>query len=220
MSNSTKLARTAAAVGILAAATLWAGTVSAAPPAQPPKPAGASAAAPAPRILVINRAAILSNSKVGADIVRQVQGYTAAAETEFKNEGAGLRKDQQALQQQVAILAPDVKAKKIKDFQSRAIAFQAKVQQRQAMIQYGVFKARQQVEQALGPVLQGIMAERGANLLLDRQAIVLGTVDVDISQAAIQRLDQKMPTIKVQLVTPPPEFMRQAAQQQQQQGQQ
>lgn len=216
MTNSTTFARAvSAAAGILLAVTVTAGTALAAPP--PPAPAKPAASAPAPKILVINRAAILANSKVGQDIVRQVQGYTASAENEFKNEGEGLRKDQTALQQQIAILAPDVKAKKIKDFQGRAAAFQQKVQMRQAQIQYGVFKARQQVEQALGPILQQLMTERGANLLLDRQAVVLGTVDVDITQAAIQRLDQKMPTTKVQLTNPPPEFLR-AQQQQQQQG--
>jgi outer membrane protein len=213
MTKTSKIARTAlAAAGFVIAFSMAA--VAAAPPAgQPPKPASA----PAPRILVINRAAILQASKVGQDIVHQVQGFTQAAETEFKAEGEGLRRDQQTLQQQIAILAPDVKAKKIKDFQGRAAAFQQKVQARQGQIQYGVLKARQQVEATLGPILQGIMAERGANLLLDRQAVVLGTVDVDVTLLAIQRLDQKLPSVKVQLVNPPPGFMQQ--QQQQQQGQ-
>jgi outer membrane protein len=219
MTNTTKLVRTASAVaGILLASALCAGSVSAAPPPAPAKP-GPSVNTPQPKILVINRAAILANAKVGQDIVRQVQGFTASAEHDFKAEGDGLRRDQQALQQQIAILAPDVKQKKIHDFQGRMLAFQQKVNARQGQIQYGVFKARQQVEQALGPILQGIMSERGANLLLDRQAVVLGTVDVDVTATAIQRLDQKLPTVKVQLVNPPPEFLRAQQQQQQQQGQ-
>ncbi|HTQ12410.1 MAG TPA: OmpH family outer membrane protein [Rhizomicrobium sp.] len=201
----------AAAAGLLLAATIATGPALAAPPA-PPAPA-ANNATPVPKILVINRAAILANAKVGQDIVRQVQGYKAAAEKEFKGESDGLKRDQTALQQQVAILAPNVKAQKIKEFQSRAAAFEQKVQMRQAQIEYGVFKARQQVEAAMGPILQGIMNERGANLLLDRQAVVLGTVNIDVTQTAIDRLNQKMPTVKVQLTNPPPEFLR--AQQQQ-----
>jgi len=214
MKTTNKTARTVlAAAGFIIALSMTAAAAAPSPAGPPAKPA---AATPAPKILVINRAAILQGSKVGQDIVHQVQGFTQSAETEFKAEGEGLRRDQQALQQQIAILAPDVKAKKIKDFQARAAAFQQKVQARQGQIQYGVLKARQQVEQTLGPILQGIMAERGANLLLDRQAVVLGTVDVDVTGQAIQRLDQKLPTVKVQLVNPPPGFMQQ---QQQQQGQ-
>ena len=54
-------------------------------------------------------------------------------------------------------------------------------------------------------------------MLVDRSAIVLGTVNVDITGAAVQRLDQKMPTVKVQLVTPSPQMLQQMQAQQQQQ---
>jgi len=159
---------------------------------------------PAPKILVIDRTAILRASKVGQDIARQVKGYTDAAEKEFKGESDSLKNEGQALQQQIAILAPDVKRKKIAAFEAKQMSFQKRVQLRQEQIQGGVMNARQQVERALGPILQGIMAERGANLLLDRSAIVLGTVDVDVTGLAVDRLNKKMPTVKVELVTPPP----------------
>ena len=82
-------------------------------------------------------------------------------------------------------------------------AFQQKVQERQDEIQGGVQQARQPVEKALGPILQGIMSERGANLLLDRSVVLLGTVDVDVTALAIDRLNKKLATVKVDLVKPP-----------------
>jgi Skp family chaperone for outer membrane proteins len=214
MNNSLFTARGAHA---LAALVMGAGILSAtsAVAQNAPKPPAPAAGTPAPFILVIDRNAILRASKVGQSIVQQVNGFTQSAEKEFKGQADGLRGQEQQLQQQVAILAPDVKKKKIAAFEAQQQAFQQKVQQRQAQIQGGVLQARQQVEQALGPILQGIMAERHANLLLDRNAIVLGTVNIDITAAAVQRLDQKLPTVKVQLVNPPPG----ALQQQQQQGQ-
>ena len=158
---------------------------------------------PAPKILVIDRAAILRGSKVGQDIGRQVQGYTQSAEKEFKGESDHLRSEGQALQQQIAILAPDVKKKKIQAFESEQQAFQRTVQERQDEIQGGVMQARQAVEKALGPILQGIMSERGANLLLDRNVVLLGTVDIDVTALAIDRLNKKLPAVKVNLVKLP-----------------
>ena len=220
MKSSTNIARTvrtaAAITFALAISAMVTGSASAQTP--PPKPAP-SAGTPPPVILVIDRNAILRASKVGQNIVQQVNGYTQAAEKEFRGTAESLRGQEQQLQQQIAILAPDVKAKKIKAFQAQQQAFQQKVQTRQAQIQGGVIQARQQVEAALGPILQSIMQERHANLLLDRNAIVLGTVNIDITSAAVQRLDQKMPTVKVQLVNPPPGALAQMQQQQQQQGQ-
>ncbi|HEX3811158.1 MAG TPA: OmpH family outer membrane protein [Rhizomicrobium sp.] len=172
-------------------------------PQQPAKPA-ANAAAPMPRILVIDRTAILRDSNVGKDIVQQVTALTQQAERQLKGQSDALRKEGQALQQQVAILSASVRDQKVKAFQAKQAGFQQTVQQRQLQIQGGVMQARQQVEKALGPILNGIMTERGANLLLDRQAIVLGTVNIDITATAIQRLNQKLPKVKVQLVNPPP----------------
>lgn len=213
MNNSrftTRLAQMAAGLAFIASLALVG-----APPALAQAGKAATQGAPSPKILVIDRAAILRNSKVGRSIVQQVGAYTKSAENDFKGDSDSLRREGQQLQQQVAILAPDVKAKRIQAFEAKQQAFQKKVEDRQGKIQGGVLKARQQVEQALGPILQGIMSERGANLLLDRNAVVLGTVDVDITQTAIQRLDQKMPNVKVTLTDPPPGYMQALAAQQQ-----
>ncbi|MGA9797307.1 MAG: OmpH family outer membrane protein [Rhizomicrobium sp.] len=191
--------------------------------AAPPPPAAAHPAAtstPEPRILVIDRNAILRASKAGQSIVAQLQGFTKSAEAEFKAQGEGLRKEGEALRAQVAILAPDVKARKIKDFQAKEAAFQKKVQDRQGDIQGGLYKARQQVEDALGPILKGLMNERHGNLLLDRSVVVLGTIDVDITAAAVQRLNQKLPSVKVTLQPLPPQVQAQLAAQEAQQAQQ
>lgn len=163
----------------------------------------AAQSAPMPRILVIDRRLLMQGSKVGQDIARQVQELSKSAENELKNEGEALRKDQQSLQQQVAILAPDVKAQKIKAFEAKQAAFQQKVQQKQNQIRYGVMLAQRQVEAAAGPIVQQIMQERSANLLLDRQAVVVGAPGLDITPVAIQRLDRKLSSVKVQLVSPP-----------------
>lgn len=167
-------------------------------------PAPAAQGTPAPKILVIDRSAILRASKVGQDIARQLKGYRAAAEKEFKGENDSLRREGQALQQQLAILAPDVKDKKIRAFQAKEAALQQKVQDRESKIQGGVLQANQEVSKALGPILQGVMTERGGNLLLDRNAIIYGTIDVDVTGVAIDRLNKKLPSVKVNLIPLPP----------------
>src|SRR5271156_5052744 len=155
------------------------------------KPApGAPQGIPMPKILVIDRQALLRQSKVGQSIAQQVQAMTKSAETELKGESEGLRREGAALQQQVAILAPDVKAQKIKAFEAKQAAFQQKVQLRQNQIRYGVAMAQRQVEAVAGPIVQKIMMDHGANLMIDRQAIVIGAPGLDVTPAAIQLLDQ------------------------------
>jgi Skp family chaperone for outer membrane proteins len=199
------LSRPALAAACFAAGLALASTVAQGQQHPAPAPQGA----PMPKILVIDRQALLRSSNVGQDIARQVQGYTKAAESQLKGEGEGLRREEQSLQQQVAILAPDVKAQKIRAFEEKQQAFQRRVQQKQNQIRYGVVLAQRQVESVAGPIVQGLMQERGANLLLDRQAVVIGSPGLDVTKVAIDRLNQKLPSVKVQLVDPPAGMLQQ-----------
>ncbi len=176
----------------------------------------AGPATPTPKILVIDRAMILRSWKVGQEIVRLVNAYTQQAENDLKGQSQALRAEGEALKQQLAILSADVKSRRIKEFESKQAGLQQIAQKKQNLIQGGFIKARQDIERALGPVLQGIMVERGANLLLDRNAVVMGTdPSLDVTGLAVQRLDQKLPTIKVELIPPPPGFQQQQQAQQQ-----
>lgn len=195
--NSGKTRAVMAARAILLAAVFGAATGTAVAQQKPPAPAGSL------RILVLNRDAILQGSKVGQDIIRQVNQYTQQARAQFQGQEQALQNEGRALQQQVAILSPAAKKQKVAAFEAKERSLQQQVQVRQNQIQGGVFQARQKVEQALGPILQGIMQERGAALLLDRQIVLLSTVDVDITGVAIQRLNQRLGTVKVNLVNMP-----------------
>lgn len=169
----------------------------AAPPAPP------SGGAPAARVLIVDLRRVMSESKVGHDLQRQVEALNGQVTGDLKAEKANLQKEQIALQQQSAILAPDVKARRIKDFEARVAAFQEKVQKRGSLIQGGVMKAQSQIEQALGPILQGLMRERGATMLMDRTAVLLAVGGLDMTSVAIQRLDMKLTSVKVELAPPP-----------------
>ena len=208
----------AAAVMAAFAATSYVSTIAAdAAPAAAPRPAAAApapaapgvaapAAAKAPQavILFLDRATVLRQSTVGKDMATQVEGMVKKMEGDFAPENKKLQADVQALQSQAAVLAPDVRQQKIKDLESRRQAFQKKVQDRQASIQAGLAQARTKVEQALGPILEKIMIERGANLLLDRGLVVLGATDLDVTASVIGRLNTTLPKVVVTLAAAPP----------------
>ena len=159
---------------------------------------------PAPKILVIDRQGILRFSKVGQDIARQVQQLANQAKADMDNQSKALQAEGQALQQQIAILAPDAKQKKIDAFQQKEAGLQAQAQRREQQIQGGLLQAQGQVETVLGPILQGLMIQRGANLILDKNAVVFASSSqFEITQAAIDQLNQKLSTVKVTLQSPP-----------------
>jgi outer membrane protein len=193
---------TASVTTAIAAAFMISATF--AQPAAAPRPAAPAAApAAAPKkagpavILFVDRGAIVRNSTVGKDMFKQVEALAKKMETDYKPENDKLQSDIQALQAQFQVLAPDAREAKRKELEGRRQAFQKKIQDRQGEIQNGMNKARQTLEATLGPILEQMMVERGANLLLDRGMVVLGSVDLDVTQVAIQRLDRALPKITV-----------------------
>ncbi len=160
---------------------------------------------PQPKIVVLDRAAIMQYSKAGQDIGKQIQSYAAQAKNDLGAQGRALQAEERTLQQQVAILAPDVKAKRIAAFQAKEQSLQGAAQKKDDQIKAALFAARQQMEQVLGPILQQLVKERGANLVLDKQAVVFATVGgFDVTGDAINRLNQKLPAVKVNFNAPPP----------------
>ena len=93
-------------------------------------PALAAGQPPAPKIVVLDKLAIMQYSKVGQDIARQVKAYADQAKRDLQAQGQALQNEGRTLQQQVAILAPDVKAKKVEAFQAREQSLQGAAQRK------------------------------------------------------------------------------------------
>ena len=167
--------------------------------------APASADPPPPKIVVIDRAAIMQFSKVGQDIAKQMQTYANQAKKDLSAQGASLQAEERTLQQQVAILAPDVKQKRIDAFRAKEQALQGAAQRKDEQLKAAFAQARAAMEEALGPILQQLVKERGANLVLDKQAVVFANANgFDLTGDAINRLNQKLPAFKINLNAPPP----------------
>jgi Skp family chaperone for outer membrane proteins len=191
------------AVAVLVVAILIAGTQTTAQQTTP-APGTAAATGAGPVILVVDRGAILRNSVAGKDLIRQVDELGKAMEAKYGDEEKKLRADAQNLQEQAGVLSADARQKKERELRERSETLQRKVQEEQAAIQNGINIARTQIEQALGPILNTLFQERGATIMLDRGAIVLGSVDIDITATTIQRLDQVLPTVTVTPQAPAP----------------
>lgn len=196
------------AVAAFTAATFAFGTIASIAQPVPPKPAAPAAAAavkkaPAAIILFLDRGTVLRQSKVGKDMYAQVETLAKKMETDFKPENTKLQADVQALQSQAPMMTPEARQQKVKELEARRQAFQKKVQDRQNAIQAGLAKSRTQVEQALGPILEKIMVERSANLLLDRGLVVLGATDLDVTAAVIGRLNTALPKVTVTPIAAP-----------------
>ncbi|MBI3676886.1 MAG: OmpH family outer membrane protein [Proteobacteria bacterium] len=155
-------------------------------------------AAPEPsRILCLNRNDILLNSRAGKFMLDQVKVLTAEAEAEFKVRSDQFTQEAKKLNSEPDHADPQVQSE-IDDYNRRTDAFQRDVSQRQTEIDNGVAAARSRVEQVLAPIVTKIMRDHGANILVDRNAVVIGMSDIDITAEAIEALDVVLPAPRVE----------------------
>ena len=158
---------------------------------------------PAPRIVVLDKVAILQASKVGQDVARQVKAAAEQAKNDLTAQGRALQNEGRTLQQQVAILAPDLKAKRLAAFQAKEDALKNLAQRKDDQLKSAFLQARVAIEQQLGPILSQVMKDHGANLVLDKQAVVMANEGgFDITGDVIAQLNQKMPSYKVNMNAP------------------
>jgi len=177
--------------------------------AQPAKPAAAPAAvavgkpAPTAVILFLDRGTVLRKSAVGVDMYKQVEALAKKMETDYAPENKKIQTDIQNLQAQADVLSPQARQTKVKELETRRQALQKKVQDRQASIQGGLANSRSVIEKALAPILEKLLTERKANLLLDRGLVVLGATELDITNVVIDRLNKSLPKVTVTPVAVP-----------------
>jgi Skp family chaperone for outer membrane proteins len=171
---------------------------STAPAAQPGEIAdtGAGKAAPQPKIVVLDLAAVMRVSKVGQDVSSQLQAYANQTKADLSGRGKAL----EAEAKQISALPPDQKQQRAAAFQSKQAAFQQDVQGKENQMKTAFAQAQGTIGKALDPILKQITAERGANLVLEKRAVpMLEDASIDITAEAIAKLDAKMPSYKVTL---------------------
>lgn len=155
---------------------------------------------PAPKIVVLDRAALLQFSKVGQDIAKQLQTMGTQARASLEAQQKSLAAEGAQLRQQTAILSGELRKQKEDAFNAKVQNIQNSAERRQAQLQQAAAAAQQAVAKALQPLVDEIVKSRGANLVVDKNAVIFANNNAfDITAEAIAKLDARMPTYKVTL---------------------
>ncbi len=133
-----------------------------------------------------------------ADIQARFQEQIEAEENE-------LRQTEQELQQQRAILAPDVFAQRLQEFQRGAAELGEKVRTIRRTMDEGFDETLRQVQAILQEEIGKMAQERDINLVLTRSQFVFARGDgvVDITEDALSRLNQRITPemVKIDIVS-------------------
>ncbi|MEQ8750242.1 MAG: OmpH family outer membrane protein [Amphiplicatus sp.] len=165
--------------------------------------AGASAAfaQSAPVILIINQGQVLSQSKAGQSIRTQLENLQKQAETELNAEVEKFVKEAEDLKKQKDLMAEDVWLQRAQQLEVKRQNLPALREVKTRELSISEQQALNQVTEKLTPILEKIVKDRGATLLIDRSAVMFAAVDTDITAQVISELDKSITTVKVEKVS-------------------
>lgn len=144
-------------------------------------------------MLKVNGTAIAMQSRVGKSIGIQVQYLVRAAQAEFVPRASEIGQAQAALNSG----QPDPAA--VAALEAKRQAYNDDIKARQKEIENAVAVASRKVEIVTGGLLEALMRQHGAGVLLDSGAVADAPAGLDLTGEAIAALDRALPDIKVEL---------------------
>lgn len=159
----------------------------------------AARAADAPTIAIVDYEKILAESKAGVSLQKQITAKREAFSKEFAEKDKSLKKAQ-----------ADVIASKEKlsaeEFNKKRKAFDAQVGEVKSLFEKRSNSLRQGVDQSMAELRKSIMEsaakvadEKGFDLVLTRDAVVIAEKDLDITSDVLKALDEKLPTLSLKV---------------------
>lgn len=143
----------------------------------------------------VNReAAALKNAR------QQLEQYRFNFQSEIAKEEEKLRAEEQEIARQRSVLSPEAFEQKRQTFQGKVVELQKRIQERSQSLEKMLNGVREQVTVQVIEILKGLATERGFNMVLDRAQVQIFIGDsIDITPEVLKRLDQRLPTVKVNL---------------------
>lgn len=148
-------------------------------------------------VIVIDLQRILRESTAMQTLQAQVSAARDAFQSEIRQREEELRARDQELARERPTLAPEVYAERRKELAEELAALQQAVQERRRQLDQVMSDGMRQVQSALLPIVQALAEDRSADIVLSKTAIILVRPELEITDAALARLDEILPAVTV-----------------------
>ncbi|MEM9739920.1 MAG: OmpH family outer membrane protein [Pseudomonadota bacterium] len=178
---------------LLAAIALAVATVASAAPAM----------AQGTKIVVIDQNRVLVESRAGQDMRTKIQNIEGQMQRELQPTAQSLEQLGATIEAKTANITPEAARadpelqQQARDYQNRLRNLGQESDRRSAELAMTQQNAGVAFRDALKPVLDEVMQEQGAQIMLAAGEVMIALPAVDVTTLVIQKLDSRTPTIEV-----------------------
>jgi Skp family chaperone for outer membrane proteins len=163
-------------------------------------PVPQAAAQKTQNIAFLDMRRILSESLAMQDIVAQMKVLDDKLRAEGAQREKALREEREEILRQRVILSPDAFKAKQAEFQKKADSYQSEMQSRLRQLHVSRETAIRKVEKAMEPVVSDIANNAGATMIVEKEQILFGERDLELTDQIIKDLNSKLKKVTVSLV--------------------
>ncbi len=156
-----------------------------------------------PGVCMLSRGAVLANAKVGQAADTRLKQLAQQARTQLENQRKPLDQSIQQFQQKAKSLSEAERNKQQQALQQRMQSYQKQARELDARIRVTRNNATKQIAQTLDPLVADIYKRHSCGILLDRDSVLGGNPQNDLTAEAVKALDGKMTTISFNLAPLP-----------------
>ncbi|MBO20795.1 MAG: hypothetical protein CMM26_00240 [Rhodospirillaceae bacterium] len=154
---------------------------------------------PVPSIAIIDVDKIMRGSMAVKSARTQIDEIAGNLQEQIATEEETLRSEEQQLQQQRALLTPDVYTDRRQRLQARAATLQQRARSLRQTLDRGMAQTMQRIQLVLFDEVGKLAEEIGVNLVLPRSQIVVAFDSFDISDKALKRLNERLSEIEISM---------------------
>ena len=155
--------------------------------------------APVPKIAIVDIQAIMRDSLSAKSAREQMDSLSRNERAILAEEEKKLRSRDLELQQQRALLTTEVYAKRQQALQADVRRLQSRSRKLRLALDQGFRRTMDQIQLVLIDELRKLSTELDLNVILPRSQIVIAIDDFDITKPALERLNKRLPSIKLKL---------------------
>ncbi|WP_448187395.1 OmpH family outer membrane protein [Azospirillum sp. sgz301742] len=151
----------------------------------------------APLVAVVDVQRIMQDSTASKGIQKAIESQRDSYQKEIQTLEDKLQTAENELRKQQTVLAPDAFAAKRRDFEKQVADVQRTVQARKRTLDTAFNDAMSHVQKTMLEIVQDIADERGANVVIPRNLLVLFASNLDVTEPVLERLNKQLPTVAV-----------------------
>ena len=146
-------------------------------------------------VIDINK--ILSDADAAVNAAKQIEEIAIEIENEIKLSDEEIIKEQNLLIESQSIMAPEAFESKRNEYEIKVQKYNNERQSKLMMIDELIAVSRNDILNAMKPILEEISNEKGITIILEKTSIMLNAEKMDITNEVLKKLNKSLQSIKV-----------------------